>query len=236
MEQVRDFGFGEEQAMLKDSARRFMADKVPLTLVRQSTKGTEDPYLGEERSGVYDKAAWQEMVELGWPALAVPEEAGGLGMSLVTAVAIAEEIGQAAMPTPLTSTLLATFVLRHAASLEHSQAAKTWLARIAEGSSAALAIQGAADPLALDSTEVTAADGKLPGTAWFIQDLQKVDFLIVAAKEGDALQLYGVDVKSDGVELAFDRIVDLTRDQGRATFNQAPAELLAKDGRKALHD
>ena len=77
MAQPKDFGYGEEQEMLKDSARRFMEDKQPLLALRESIKGTEDPYFGENRTGSYDKAAWNEMVGLGWTALAVPEEAGG---------------------------------------------------------------------------------------------------------------------------------------------------------------
>lgn len=228
--QPRDFGFGEEQAMLKESARRFMADKAPLKQLREATQGTEDPYLGEQRPGSFDEAAWQEMVQLGWTALAVPEAVGGVGMSLTTAVSLAEEVGRAAMPTPLTATLPTTFVLRHA----DQSAANTWLAAIAEGKSATLATMGSEEPLALGSTEVTASKGQLTGTAWFVQDLQKADFLLVAAKEAAALRLYAVDTRSDGIQLDYDRIVDLTRDQGRVTFNATPAELVAKDGEAAL--
>ena len=42
-EQSKDFGFGEEQALLKDQARKFIEDKQPLLALRASTKGTEDP-------------------------------------------------------------------------------------------------------------------------------------------------------------------------------------------------
>ena len=57
MAQPKDFGYGEEQEMLKDSARRFMEDKQPLLALRESIKGTEDPYFGKNRTGSYDKAA-----------------------------------------------------------------------------------------------------------------------------------------------------------------------------------
>lgn len=231
MTQPRDFGFGEEQEMLKDAARRFMEDKQPLVDLRKNTKGTEDPYLGEERTGSFDKAAWDEMVSLGWTALAVPEDAGGAGMNLVTAVAVTEEIGRAAMPTPLTSTLQATFVMREA----DTPAAKTWLTKIAEGKSATLAIHGEDGSLEADSTDVVAENGRLSGTSYYIQDLQKVDFLVVAAKENNVVKLYAVNLTSGDIELAYDRIVDLTRDQGRVTFNNAEAECIADNGADVLH-
>ena len=226
MAQARDFGFGEEQQMLKEASLRFMQDKQPLVHLRKHTAGTEDPYLGAERAGVYDQDAWQEMVQLGWTALAVPEAAGGAGMDLVTAVGVMEEIGRAAMPTPLTSTLLATFVLREAGT----DAATAWLTKIAEGNSAAVAIHGGDDALQLDSTDVVAEDATLSGTSYFVQDLQKVDFVVVAAKQDGKVGLYCVDLQADGVSCRADRIVDMTRDQGRVVFDGAAADCVVPPG------
>jgi len=226
MTQPRDFGFGEEQQMLKEASLRFMQDKQPLVHLRRHIAGTEDPYLGAERPGVFDADAWQEMVQLGWTALAVPEAAGGAGMNLVTAVGVMEEIGRAAMPTPLSSTLLATFVLRHA----DESAAAAWLTRIAEGSSATLALYNRHGELEWDATEVQAADGKLTGTSYFVQDLQKVDFLVVAAEQAGQVGLYCIDLDAQGVSVEADRIVDLTRDQGRVRFENAEAACVAAPG------
>jgi len=234
MAQAKDFGFGEEQQMLKEASLRFMQDKQPLAHLRKNIAGTEDPYLGAERAAVYDREAWLEMVQLGWTALAVPEAAGGAGMNLVTAVGVVEEIGRAAMPTPLTSTLFATFVLREANTPE----AIAWLSKIAQGSSAALAIYGEDGSLDTGSTDVTVARGCLTGTSYFVQDLQKVDFLVVAAMQDEEVGLYCVDLASDGVTSESDRIVDLTRDQGRAVFAEAAAECVAPAGEGAavLHN
>lgn len=233
MTQPQNYGFGEEQQMLKEAALRFMQDKQPLVHLRKHIAGTEDPYLGTERAGTYDRDAWQEMVQLGWTALAVPEAAGGAGMNLVTACGVLEEVGRAAMPTPLSSTLQATFVLREAGTA----AAMAWLGRIAEGSSAALAIFGQDGSLTADSTDVTAAGDRLSGTSYFVQDLQKVDFLVVAAAAADGVGLYCVELSSDAVSCHADRIVDLTRDQGRAIFTDTAADCVAPPGQgeKALH-
>ncbi|MDA9680054.1 acyl-CoA/acyl-ACP dehydrogenase [Gammaproteobacteria bacterium] len=230
MAQPKDFGYGEEQEMLKDSARRFMEDKQPLLTLRESIKGTEDPYFGKNRTGSYDKTAWNEMIALGWTALAVPEEAGGVGMNLVTAIAVSEEVGRASMPTPLTSTLQSTFALREA----RTDSAMSWLSKIAEGTSMTLAIYGKEGSLDADSTDITVTDGKLNGTSWYVQDPQKIDSLLVSAIDGKTVKLYCVDLKAEGVNLEFDRIVDLTRDQGHVNFNNVAAECVSEDGASTL--
>lgn len=221
MTQPRDFGFNDEIGMLKDAARRFFDEKQPVTQLRPQLKGTEDPHRGTERTGWYDRATWQEMIDLGWHMVAVPEAAGGIGMGLVAAVAIQEEIGRAACPTPLTSTLQATFVLREANADAH-------LARIAEGTSMALAMYGEDGSLTTDSTDVRAAGNRLTGTSWYVQDAQKVDGFIVAARADAGVGLYYVP--SAAVELRRDRIVDLTRDQSRVVLNGVEAEVVAEPG------
>jgi alkylation response protein AidB-like acyl-CoA dehydrogenase len=227
MSQPRDFGFGEEQEMLKESALRFITDKQPLLALRKAIEGTEDPYFGEERTGSYDKSAWDEMVQLGWTALAVPEEAGGVGMDLVTAVAVAEEVGRGAMPTPLTETLQATFLLREAGT----DAANSWLGKIAGGAAASLALHGADG---FFDADVSCDGTTLNGTACFVQDLQKVDFLVVATHKSGKQCFACVDLNAEGIEIKHDRIVDLTRDQGRVTFNNVAAECVTENGEEAL--
>ena len=230
MTQPRDFGFGEDQEMIKDSARRFLEDKAPLIGLRQATKGTEDPYLGDERTGFYAADLWQEVVALGWSALAVPEEAGGAGMNLVTAVAVAEEIGRAAMPTPLTATMQTTYVLRHA---ERPQATD-WLKKIAEGQSATLAVQDSNGSFMPEFTDVKASAGKLTGTASYVQDLQKADILVVSASDNGTVKLYAVDKNAPGIGFKSDTIIDLTRDQGRVSFAGVEAACISDDANTVM--
>lgn len=222
MTQPREFGFDEETGMLKDAAQRFFDEKQPLVQLRPQLEGSEDPYRGKERSGWYDESSWREMIELGWHLLAVPESAGGIGMGLVAAAAIQEEVGRAACPTPLTGTLQTTFVLRQAD-------AGTALTRVAEGASMALAIFGEEGSLELDATDVTANGTTLNGTSWYVQDPQKMDGFIVAARAKGGIGLYAVD--SSAVEIRRDRIVDLTRDQGRIVLENVEAEVVAEPGR-----
>ena len=222
MTQPRDFGFDEETGMLKDAARRFFEEKKPLEKMRPHLAGTEDPYHGSARTVWFDQGNWQEIQGLGWHLLAVPENAGGIGMGLVAATAIQEEIGRAACPTPLTGTLQATFVLREA----NANALQT---RIAEGASMALAIHGEDGSLEPGSTDVTANGTRLSGTSWYVQDIQKADMFIVSARSEQGVGLYLVDASN--CDLQADKIVDLTRDQGRIVMNDAEAELITEPGK-----
>ena len=221
MTQPRDFGFDAEIGMLKDAARRFFEEKQSLVQLRTSLAGTEDPHRGKPREGWYDLATWLAMVDLGWHALAVPEAAGGIGMGLVAAAALQEEIGRAACPTPLTATLQTTFVLRAAN-------ATAWLSKIANGQRMALAIFGEEGAPESGLPDVSAAGMRLTGTSWYVQDAQKVDGFIVAARSAAGIGLYYVE--RERVEIRRDRIVDLTRDQGRIVLNDTPAELVVAPG------
>jgi alkylation response protein AidB-like acyl-CoA dehydrogenase len=221
MAQPRDFGFDEETAMLKDSAQRFLDEKAPLDALRASLAGTEDPYRGNLRESFYDQGAWEEMLALGWQLVAIPEDAGGLGMGLVAAAAIQEEIGRAACPTPLTGTLQALFLLREAG-------ANGLLAEVANGMSVGLALHGEDGSLEIDSTDVVADGTRLSGCSWYVQDAQKADSFVVAAKTAQGLGLY--HVKREQLEVRSDRIVDLTRDQGRLVLDGVEAEVVARPG------
>ena len=48
---------------------------------------------------------WQQMVELGWPALTIPEAAGGLGFGAVELAVVVEELGRALTPGPFLPTI-----------------------------------------------------------------------------------------------------------------------------------
>ena len=227
MSQPKDFGFSEDISMLKETFARFLTDKKPINMLRPSLEGTEDPYHGSTRTGFYDEETWQQMVELGWHAVAVPEDNGGIGMGLVAAVALAEEIGQFALSTPLSATLQACFLLREV----KSSAADQLLTDIAAGESAGLAIHGEQGSLETNSTDVTFADGTLSGTAWYVTDAQKLDHFIVAADSDNGVGLFRVARNQPGVSLHPDRIVDLTRDQAHLVFHEARAETLCEPGR-----
>lgn len=227
MTQPDNFGFGEEAALLKESARKFFADNCPVDQLHAMVAGDPDPEKASECA--WDKALWQQMVDLGWTMLAVPESAGGLGMPVVAVAGLAEELGRAAFPCPLLGTLNATFVL--AACGAGAEAA---LADIAGGCSAALAVTNADGAWESGSTDVNCEGDTLNGTACFVQDARKADRLLVSARSEAGLSLYWVAADAPGVTILPDAIIDLTRDQARVRFDNVQASRVTNDGPAAL--
>ena len=226
MSQPKDFGFNEDITLLKETFAKFLADRQPINTLRPSLEGTEDPYHGSIRTGFFDQDTWQKMINLGLHAVAVPEEQGGIGMGLVAATALAEEIGRFALPTPLSTTLQTCFLLRELKSANANQL----LSQIASGESVGLAIYGQQGSLSTDSTDVMHAAGKLTGTSWYVTDAQKLDHFIVAANSENGIGLFKVSAKQPGVTIEPDRIVDLTRDQACLVFSGAEADTLCEPG------
>src|SRR4051794_6593934 len=92
-----DFQFSMEQDALRDVVRGYMSDWVARS---------------DAREGL-DATGWKALVDLGWTGLMVPESAGGLGLGLVDAVVVLEEMGRVAFPGPfLSSAVIATGAVR----------------------------------------------------------------------------------------------------------------------------
>src|ERR1700687_3934473 len=89
--------FTDEQDELRDGVRQMLARECPMSLVRAVVEkpGDRDPADG----------LWRQMVDLGWPALTVPEEYGGLGLGMVELAVVVEELGRAMAPVPFLPTV-----------------------------------------------------------------------------------------------------------------------------------
>src|SRR5262249_32047379 len=71
-----------------------LARECPIALVREVVEKGSAP-----------DTLWAQMVELGWPALTVPEYAGGLGMGTVELAVVVEELGRVLAPGPFLPTV-----------------------------------------------------------------------------------------------------------------------------------
>jgi alkylation response protein AidB-like acyl-CoA dehydrogenase len=216
MAQSDNFGFTEEAALLKESARKLLNDKFTADVLHRMV--ASDPSPDRAPSVDWDQELWGQMVELGWSLLAVPEAQGGIGMPLSGVAGLVEELGRVAFPCPLVPTLCVSYVLNACGA-----AAEPALAELAEGETATLAMQNEAGSWDLAETPISCREGKLNGSAWFVQELAKVGRLLVCAHSEAGLSLYWVATDAPGVEIQSDAIVDLTRDQGRVSFNNVAA-------------
>ena len=74
MAQPDNFGFGEDAALLKDSARKFFADNFTTDKLHKMVASDHNPE--RKTACAWDQTLWQQMVDLGWTSLAVPESVG----------------------------------------------------------------------------------------------------------------------------------------------------------------
>ena len=204
-----DFGFSEEQQMLRKSARDFLAKECPMTYVRRMM----DDDIG------HSEEVWRKMAELGWMGLVFPESAGGAGLDMVDLVVVLEEMGRVVLPGPFFSTVvLAGITLAEAASDEQK---KRWLRKIATGeikaTLATLEPSGRYDATGIETTAKADAGGYLlEGTKLFVPDAHVADLVIVPArKEGSSgeagISLFAVETPKDGVTVTALATLDQTR-------------------------
>ncbi|MDA8752659.1 acyl-CoA/acyl-ACP dehydrogenase [Halieaceae bacterium] len=199
--------FSEEQAMLLDVAREFCRDKSPIASVRAEL---------ETETG-YDGGVWQEMVQLGWAGIALPEAVGGSGLGVAAVVPVAESLGRAMLGTPLLSTTLAGQLAVRAAGAER------WgelLAELASGVPATVALLESpdwGDPTLSCSVD---QDGVLQGAKDFVTDATVAQHFLVTATQGGEPVL--VHVRRD--QLPADAIrphtlIDQTKRSARVDFS-----------------
>ena len=117
------FDLGDEQHEIKRVAHELLASRSPFAKVRQAAE-----------SGEYDPALWSELVELGWPGIAVGAEHGGQGLGAVELAVLLEELGYACAATPFLSTATAAAVIQATGSPEQRE---RWLPSLTSGEATA---------------------------------------------------------------------------------------------------
>jgi alkylation response protein AidB-like acyl-CoA dehydrogenase len=198
-----EFVFTSEQKDLRSAVREVLADRSDEATVRK---------LAESESG-YDADLWARLGgELGVLGLAVPEELGGAGGTLVDQAVVAEEFGAALLPGPVLGTV--GLAIPALVALGGDEI----LADLVEGTRTATLAwteKGGAP-------DVTVADGKLSGTIRQVVD-GSADVLLVPVSGPDGLALYAVE----GGERSRLSTLDQTRRQAAVTFDATEARLLA---------
>lgn len=216
-----NFEFSEDQNMLRDQAQRFLAENCPPTTVRKVL----------ESDGGYDAELWKKIVEMGWTAVVIPEELGGLGLSHLELCVIAEELGRVCAPVPFSSSVyLATEALLLAGSTEQKEA---WLPKLAAGEAigtfAMAEGPGQTTPKRLTTK---ASGGKLSGTKTPVADagIANVAVVLAAHDGGDGATLYLVPLDQSGAAVTPVPTLDPSRGHGTLTLDGATAEPLGQPG------
>jgi alkylation response protein AidB-like acyl-CoA dehydrogenase len=180
----------EEQIALRDTVRHFLTEKA-------SVAAHVRPMLDDPTGST--EAVWQGLARLGATGVLVPAEHDGLGMTMVEAGVVAEELGAALNPGPWLSSAVAG-----ARALTRAGADDELLADIANGT--AIATVGP-----LRGARPTADGATLRGEMTAIPDVAAANVLLVIAEESTGAGLYAVDPESDRVTLTARPHVDPTR-------------------------
>jgi alkylation response protein AidB-like acyl-CoA dehydrogenase len=114
-----NFDFTEDQHEIKRTARDLLASRSSLAKVREAAEAHR-----------YDDALWKELVELGWPGIAIAEEHGGQGLGAVELAILAEELGYAVAASPFLATVLAAEAIGAGGTDEQKS---KWLPGLASG-------------------------------------------------------------------------------------------------------
>ncbi|MDG2335920.1 MAG: acyl-CoA/acyl-ACP dehydrogenase [Myxococcota bacterium] len=222
-----NFGFTEEQDLLRAEVRKFLNEKAPLEEVRKQCESEEG----------FDRGLWKQMAELGFAGLTIPEIHGGAGLDLVTLLVVLEETGRSLFPSPLLSNVVASQAIQRFGS-EAQQA--RWLPGFADGTRlGTLALLEEGDDLSPDGVKLQAKkDGEeiiLTGRKLFVPDAGNADVFVVAYRLSSGAEEVGlalVEKGSAGVSAADFAAMDLTKRVGSLELNdvRVPSDQLLCEG------
>ncbi len=191
----------EEQRILKDSAKEFLLANAPVEALRK---------LRDDKDATgYSEDLWQEMANLGWPAIAIPENYGGLEFGFQGLGLIFEEAGHTLAASPLFSSIvLGASAIELLGSTEQCE---TLLPQVAEGQlTFALALEegNRHEPYNIATTAKESGDSfVINGSKSFVLDGHTANKLLVVTRSSgeqnsaDGISLFMVDADAEGVNI-----------------------------------
>ena len=211
----------DDQAMLRDTAREFMAEQgsIKAQLRHWRDRGCKDGF---------GHGLWKQFAEMGFTGILVPEADGGLGLGHVEAGIVLEEIGRNLTPSPFLVSAVA-FV----EGVKDSAARERWLPGILSGETvAAVAVDEGRKhrPEAIAMRAERSGNGfRLNGAKSFVVQGGSADVILVAARTGgsagetDGLTLFAVDKDANGFGAASERLADSSM-AARLTFENVEVD------------
>jgi len=199
----------EDQELIAKTVADFAAEKSPLSRVR-ALRDTADP-LG------FSRPLWEEMAELGWVGIPLPEAHGGAGLGLAELAVVLEALGRTLAPEPFLSSVLLAGQALAIAGTEAQQEA--WLPGIVAGKKlASLAFQEPSSRYDVHHVTMRAepqGEGwRLTGEKIQVLDAGAADLLVVSARtagsdgDADGITLFLVPAEAEGVKRIAQQRVD----------------------------
>lgn len=201
-----DVQLNEDQVMLQDMTRRFLEDRSPIGVLRKQA---------DNGSG-FDRSIWREGAELGWVALFVPEDHGGIAESaqgVMDAAIVAEELGRVVFSGPfISSCTVAAAIARSGSEAQQGE----WLPGLAAGETLAAWCFAARGPRAgaEPGGVMVSTSGNgfvLDGLAAYVEDAGVADVLLVTANGPEGLSQFLVAPDAPGVTIETLDALDLGR-------------------------
>ena len=202
----------EEQAMLLETSREFFRKKWTIEDVRRQV----DTVSG------YDLNVWNEMVDLGWLGIAIPERFSGSGLSVNGLVPLIENMGRAMLGTPLISTVLAAQLLIRVGAGKYFD---SLLQRIIEGTPVTIAFLENPDWGDLKVRCKIGSDLIIQGTKDFVDDAMAAKIFILPIMKNGELVLAIVDRQQLSDDAIFPHVlIDQTKRSARIDFSGVKVE------------
>lgn len=193
-----------------------MSDDIDLGVLAESFAEMLGAEWPREKAVAYARAPgpaaqtlWGEMAALGWTALTVPAEHGGLGLGTAAAAHLHSALGTAAAPVPMLGTTLAAELLVAAGSPEQRA---EWLPRLADGSVRAAVAQPTDAVIAAENAVVSAT---IPDMV----DAPSADLLCLRGTRGGRACWLILPREAAGVSVEATALTDTTRTLGTVTLD-----------------
>ncbi len=215
-----DFGLSEDQLLLEQTVRAFLADRIPITRVRE-LRDLDCPN---------DRGHWSELAELGIAGIRIPENQGGSDLSLLDAALVSQSLGHAAIPSPfLTSAVMVPVALAEIGGNDAEPSA-TWLSGIASGEVAfGLAVTEAFS--VREEAGVRVSGKGLSGKALMALDVRSADLILVCVGT-DGLAVIRAD--APGLTITALETIDTTRCTSELVLDNVTPEVVFEDCRPAI--
>jgi alkylation response protein AidB-like acyl-CoA dehydrogenase len=194
----------DEQTMLRDTARDFIAEQAPVSHMRKLRDAND--------AAGFSRDLWKSFAEMGFTGILIGEADGGLGLGHVDAGIVLEEIGRNLSPSPFLATAVAAVE-----ALKGSAQAGRWFPGILAGDTiAALALDEGAkhrDTVAMKA-ERSGNGFRLSGKKQFVTHGHIADLIIVAARtagaadDANGITLFAVDKGAAGLTAEAERLAD----------------------------